>query len=605
MPAVCTSTTYLCMDHGGQSFSFGGHSGQIIGSEDREVWIGSGSFSDPLRSSSSTMMPTSQRRKRQNCGSSTQGHHSIAHDGTGQLGLGAMVAEESPSHLGPVFAGAPRVMNHGGRLNSRSLQFNGFEPGNSTTARFPYNDGAAADGGWNALPPGLTLGPPVSNSVGIAANSSYTYAVDQSRNSYKRKSSMDTYPGSSTHATSSGVGENSFLRFTQGPGARRPDISLSRESGVRRDGQGAYYSVRTNALPVNRYDGLTATMTQDNHYCPSIILNERDPRRMVSRSDAINGLSATVAWRRNSTLLEEGSNQSGLFETMRNFNPSMEGNHLRRGEASEMMDVVSIDTRSHQPSSRALRPAQFREFPSQPPHVSHHLAPNPYAYVGTINIHAPSYPAAQSSSRFNNIYNQVVLPPPGVATTISGLTSGPQAAFGDLPSASVHGQFLPRYNDNTNRASFLRQASLRGSRVLPPDGVTRHRFSASHHELSNQALAYEWADAYDQHSDMRLDVDNMSYEELLALEERIGNVNTGLNEDEVKKCLKVSMHSCSDVAVMVNSQECDSKCSVCQEEYMEGDELGELQCGHGYHTDCIKQWLLVKNQCPICKAAAS
>ncbi|CAL5344836.1 unnamed protein product [Camellia sinensis] len=41
----------------------------------------------------------------------------------------------------------------------------------------------------------------------------------------------------------------------------------------------------------------------------------------------------------------------------------------------------------------------------------------------------------------------------------------------------------------------------------------------------------------DQYGDMRLDIDDMSYEELLALEERIGNVNTVLSEDMISKCL--------------------------------------------------------------------
>lgn len=41
-----------------------------------------------------------------------------------------------------------------------------------------------------------------------------------------------------------------------------------------------------------------------------------------------------------------------------------------------------------------------------------------------------------------------------------------------------------------------------------------------------------------------------------------------------------------------------------QEEFEEGDELGKLNCGHGYHMDCIKQWLGQKNTCPVCKSEA-
>ncbi|KAB1208517.1 E3 ubiquitin-protein ligase RLIM [Morella rubra] len=41
-----------------------------------------------------------------------------------------------------------------------------------------------------------------------------------------------------------------------------------------------------------------------------------------------------------------------------------------------------------------------------------------------------------------------------------------------------------------------------------------------------------------------------------------------------------------------------------EEEYADGDELGGLDCGHDFHTSCIKQWLMQKNLCPICKTTA-
>ncbi|KAI7993870.1 putative E3 ubiquitin-protein ligase HIP1, partial [Camellia lanceoleosa] len=80
---------------------------------------------------------------------------------------------------------------------------------------------------------------------------------------------------------------------------------------------------------------------------------------------------------------------------------------------------------------------------------------------------------------------------------------------------------------------------------------------------------------YDQHRDMRLDIDNMSYEELLALEEKI------------EFAIRFVFSSC-----------------LCQEEYGIGDEVGRLKCKHGYHMVCIEQWLQLKNWCPICKASA-
>ncbi|KAM6560188.1 probable E3 ubiquitin-protein ligase RHG1A isoform X1 [Cannabis sativa] len=107
------------------------------------------------------------------------------------------------------------------------------------------------------------------------------------------------------------------------------------------------------------------------------------------------------------------------------------------------------------------------------------------------------------------------------------------------------------------------------------------------------------ADIHDRHRDMRLDVDNMSYEELLALEERIGNVSTGLSEEKILTHLKQKKYL---IAEKYQSEA--EPCCVCQEEYKEGEHIGTLECGHDFHSHCIKQWLTHKNLCPICKTTA-
>ncbi|XP_010526955.1 PREDICTED: E3 ubiquitin-protein ligase MBR2-like [Tarenaya hassleriana] len=108
------------------------------------------------------------------------------------------------------------------------------------------------------------------------------------------------------------------------------------------------------------------------------------------------------------------------------------------------------------------------------------------------------------------------------------------------------------------------------------------------------------AEMHDRHRDMRLDVDSMSYEELLALEERIGDVSTGLSGETIMKAMKQHKYTSSAAETGQDVE----PCSVCQEEYGEGDEVGTLDCGHEFHTDCIKQWVMLKNLCPICKIMA-
>ncbi|KAK1615044.1 hypothetical protein QYE76_020561 [Lolium multiflorum] len=107
----------------------------------------------------------------------------------------------------------------------------------------------------------------------------------------------------------------------------------------------------------------------------------------------------------------------------------------------------------------------------------------------------------------------------------------------------------------------------------------------------------------DQHRDMRMDIDNMSYEELLELEERIGSVSTALSEEQFAKCIRRRLYRRAATEVKTSIVD-DNKCSICQEDFVKGEEVGRLRCEHQYHVCCIRQWLLQKNWCPICKASA-
>ncbi|KAJ6378551.1 hypothetical protein OIU78_028731 [Salix suchowensis] len=92
-----------------------------------------------------------------------------------------------------------------------------------------------------------------------------------------------------------------------------------------------------------------------------------------------------------------------------------------------------------------------------------------------------------------------------------------------------------------------------------------------------------FGDSDDEESDelenMRLDVDSMSYEQLLALEEQMGNVSTGLSEDAIVATLK---HWKYRAVVDDGSDNEDEPCCICQEAYAAEDDLGKLKCGHGF-----------------------
>lgn len=118
--------------------------------------------------------------------------------------------------------------------------------------------------------------------------------------------------------------------------------------------------------------------------------------------------------------------------------------------------------------------------------------------------------------------------------------------------------------------------------------------------LLDPSVLFGMIDTRDRHRDMRLDIDNMTYEELLALEESIGDVNTGLGEETILNLLKEKKY----LSMAMKTKILDEPCCVCQDEYKDGEDIGALDCGHEFHSACIKQWLMHKNLCPICKTTA-
>ncbi|KMT13083.1 hypothetical protein BVRB_4g086250 [Beta vulgaris subsp. vulgaris] len=178
---------------------------------------------------------------------------------------------------------------------------------------------------------------------------------------------------------------------------------------------------------------------------------------------------------------------------------------------------------------------------------------------------------------------------------------------------------IPQENaEQPNRPTGIRIYRSQG-RSLVPDVASRRRDLPRLRTLQADRVAllefpnfyevdYDVENFIDHHRDMRLDIDDMSYEELLALSERIGTVSTGLSEGDIRCHLKTRRYS--STAATINLEELPSveqnndSCIICQDEYENNDKLGTLACGHEYHVDCLKKWLLLKNVCPICKSAA-
>lgn len=60
---------------------------------------------------------------------------------------------------------------------------------------------------------------------------------------------------------------------------------------------------------------------------------------------------------------------------------------------------------------------------------------------------------------------------------------------------------------------------------------------------------------------------------------------------KIPVCLKTKRYNQSDATT----------CSICLQDFQQGDRIGDLPCKHPFHVDCLKEWISLKNHCPLCK----
>ena len=85
--------------------------------------------------------------------------------------------------------------------------------------------------------------------------------------------------------------------------------------------------------------------------------------------------------------------------------------------------------------------------------------------------------------------------------------------------------------------------------------------------------------------------DDATYEELLYLEKKIGDVSKGLSKKELDR-LKITTY--------LSGRKKD-KCLICLGWLEDKEEIRNLKCKHLFHRHCIDNWLSKNKTCPICK----
>uniref|UniRef100_A0A7S4SQQ0 RING-type E3 ubiquitin transferase n=1 Tax=Alexandrium monilatum TaxID=311494 RepID=A0A7S4SQQ0_9DINO len=188
--------------------------------------------------------------------------------------------------------------------------------------------------------------------------------------------------------------------------------------------------------------------------------------------------------------------------------------------------------------------------------------------------------------------------------------SSPQGA---PPAARASSQPAPRSRRSPGRAA----AAVGGAAAGRPRGGAAHQRAFADDEalalwlstqegLSDEEVARICAEHYSRprppvqpaRGDY-LDVDNMSYEDLLALSERIGFVERSRPATSNVASLPTRRATSDDV-------QDENECAICCDVYAEGDELRILPCFHEFHKLCIDRWLLSgragARKCPMCNA---
>ena len=89
--------------------------------------------------------------------------------------------------------------------------------------------------------------------------------------------------------------------------------------------------------------------------------------------------------------------------------------------------------------------------------------------------------------------------------------------------------------------------------------------------------------------------DEMTYEQLLQMEEENGKVSKGLKPFAIRKIPEKTWNRLSDTSKK------EEQCCICYDNFSKGQKIKELEkCKHAYHSKCINKWLENEKRCPVC-----
>ncbi|KAK9698371.1 hypothetical protein RND81_08G099600 [Saponaria officinalis] len=79
-------------------------------------------------------------------------------------------------------------------------------------------------------------------------------------------------------------------------------------------------------------------------------------------------------------------------------------------------------------------------------------------------------------------------------------------------------------------------------------------------------------------------------------------LNNNINGNHMEEVRKQMIGKRLPTKTRVQGGEDTDVCSICLDEFKEGSCVGVLDCSHEFHSECVKNWLVINNVCPLCKA---
>ncbi|KAK9150322.1 hypothetical protein Syun_008631 [Stephania yunnanensis] len=153
---------------------------------------------------------------------------------------------------------------------------------------------------------------------------------------------------------------------------------------------------------------------------------------------------------------------------------------------------------------------------------------------------------------------------------------------------------IPSQEEDTTALQYTNRFRWTNSRVrrVQPNPIPETNMIPSQEDTAavQHANRFRWTN-----SRVRVRRNPIQGTDTRFLEEQNRERKSGQSEEEILKHLKTRT---------VRVSEEGESCSICMDEYVVDKKVGSLSCRHEFHIDCIKDWLLQKNTCPICRRPA-